>query len=208
MKDIIIVGAGSCGKDIFELATASFSPREYRFKGFLSDNPDILAGYEINIGIVGDIDNYEIQSDDRFLLAIGDLPDRRIVAEKLKDRGAKFLTMVHPTAIVASTAKLGTGVLIYPFVTVMGGVSLGDFCMMNAYSACGHGVTAGDYTVICPYAIILGRSKVGRECFLGTHSMVGQRMEIGDNVIVSANSTAQRNAPDNSFIYGVPGNIS
>ncbi|GAJ11396.1 unnamed protein product, partial [marine sediment metagenome] len=54
MYNIIIVGAGGFGREVYLWAKDSFSKDQYKIKGFLDDNPKILNNYNMDIGIIGD----------------------------------------------------------------------------------------------------------------------------------------------------------
>ena len=202
MYDIVIVGAGGCGREVYEMAEDTFSPDEYRIKGFLSD-------YAVDIStpapIIGSIKDYAPQENERFLLALGAPQDRKNIAEKLKSRGAKFITLIHPLAKVSRRAQLGEGVIMYPFSMINTNVKVGDGCLFNAYSGCGHDAVVGAYSVFAPAALALGGAQVGECSFLSTHSMLAPKKKLGDGGVIAANSAALRNAPEGAMVIGVPG---
>lgn len=208
MYDIVIAGAGGCGREVYEMALETFSPKEYRIKGFLTDDGSELDPFpelQAAVPILGTITDYEIQPQDRFLLAIGSPAGRKSVSERLLARHAEFLSLIHPTAKVFSSVRLGKGVILYPFAMLSSYAEVGDFTLFNAYSGCGHDAKIGAYSVFCPFSVILGFSEVGEGCMLATHAMLAPKKHIGRNAVISANSAALRNAPDAAFICGVPG---
>jgi Acetyltransferase (isoleucine patch superfamily) len=205
MLNIIIVGAGGCGREVYEMACAAFSSAEYQIKGFLSDDVHILDDMNVAVPIIDTIRDYQPAENDRFLLAIGDVQGRKKVALDLQERGAKFLTLVHPTAVISASAELGEGVIVYPFVFISCQVKLADFVMMNAYSGCGHDAVVGAFSVLCPYATVLGWARLDEDVFLSTHTMVAPKKHVGKGAVVSANSSVLRNVPVDGFVCGVPG---
>jgi len=205
MYDIIIVGAGGFGREVNLWAKDSFSKDQYKIKGFLDDNPRILDNYDMDVGIIGDLNSYEIKNQDRFLFAIGDIDVKKRLVARLKKKGAKFLTLIHPTAIVVNTAKIGQGVIICPFVTVGDHAQLDDFVILNVYSSCGHDSKIGKYCILSPYAAATGFSILEDEAFLGTHSTVIPGKKVGYRSKVSANSVVMRDVPSNKIVFGVPG---
>ena len=205
MYDIIIVGAGGFGREVYLWTKDSFPDDQYKIKGFLDDNPRILDNYDMDVGIIGDLNSYEIKNQDRFLFAIGDIDVKKRLVARLKKKGAKFLTLIHPTAIVTNTAKTGQGVIICPFVTVGDHAQLDDFVILNVYSSCGHDSKIGKYCILSPYAAVTGFSILEDEVFLGTHSTVIPGKKVGYRSKVSANSVVMRNVPPNKIVFGVPG---
>ncbi len=205
MYDIIIIGAGGFGREVYLWAKDSFPKDQYTIKGFLDDNPRILDNYNIDINIIGNLDNYKIKNQDRFLFAVGDIDIKKSLIVRLKRRGAKFLTLIHPGAIVANTAKIGEGAIICPFCLVSDNVLLEDFVMMNVYSSCGHDVKVGSYSILSPYATLNGFVILEDEVFLGTHATVIPYKKVGCKSKISANSVVMRDVPANKMVFGVPG---
>lgn len=205
MFNIIIVGAGGFGREVYNWAMNSFPHEQYRIKGFLSNNSKDLDRFGMKVDILGDENTYEIEATDRFLFAIGNIDAKKRIVENMKVKGAQFLSLIHPTAIVSNTAKIGEGVIICPFVTVSDHVVIGDFVMMNFYSSCGHDANIGKYCIFSPYATVNGFSILEDEVFLGTHSTITAYRRICYRAKISANSLALWDVPQRSFLYGVPG---
>ena len=205
MLDIIIIGAGGFGREVYLWAKDSFPNDQYRIKGFIDDNPRKLDDYNMDINVIGNLDNYKIKKQDRFLFAIGDINGKKSLIIKMKKKGAKFLTLIHPTAIVANTAKIGEGIIICPFVTISDNVQLGNFAMLNIYSSCGHDAKVGNYCILSPYATLNGFVILEDEVFLGTHATVILYKKVGYKSKISANSVVMRDVPPNKIVFGVPG---
>lgn len=205
MYEIVIVGAGGFGREVYLWTKDSFPDDQYKIKGFLDDNPRILNNYNMDIGIIGDLDGYEIEKQDRFVFAIGDIDVKKRLVTRLKKKGAKFLTLIHPTAIVANTATIGEGIIICPFVTISDNVQLGNFAMMNIYSSGGHDAKVGNYCILSPYATLNGFVILEDEVFLGTHSTIISYKKVGYKTKISANSVVMRDVPPNKIVFGVPG---
>jgi len=205
MYDIIILGAGGLGRELYSWAKDSFPKDQYKIKGFLDDNPKVLNNYNVEIRVIGSIDNYEVKENDRFIIGVGDVEIKKKIVEKLEARSARFLTLIHPTAIVANTAKIGQGVFICPFVTVGDHAQLDDFIILNIYSCCAHNSKIGKYCTLSPYAAVTGFAILEDEVFLGTHSTIIPGKKVGYRSKVSANSVVMRDVPSNKIVFGVPG---
>lgn len=205
MYNVIIVGAGGCAREIYYWANDTFFIDDYIIKGFLSYNQKDLEGYNIKVGIIGNDDNYKIEENDRFIIAIGNIDIKKRVVNRLKKRGAKFISLIHPTALIIPTAKIGEGVVICPHCLISDNAQLGNFVMMNINSICGHDGKVGKYCILSPYAILNGFAILEDEVFLGTHATVAPYKRVGYRSKVSANSVVMRNIPPNKIVFGVPG---
>jgi sugar O-acyltransferase (sialic acid O-acetyltransferase NeuD family) len=210
MLDLIIVGAGGFGREMYQWLSdwrVTVRPKRpsYRIKGFLSNRADDLDGFDLPVGILGDPDDYAVEADDRFVLAIGTIKVRKRIATRLKSAGGHFLTFQHPTAVVASSATLGEGVIVCPFATISVNVRLDDFVLVNCYASCGHDATLGKHCVLSPYATVNGFGRLEDDVFMGTHATVTAHRCVGTRASISANSVALSNVRGDSLVQGVPG---
>lgn len=204
---IIIVGAGGFGREVLQWACHAWPEHVSKIAGFLSADPDKLNGHATSLPILGSPEDFEPRPTDGLLLAIGIPRVRRQVAEQLEENGARFLTLIHPTAIVADTATIGTGSIICPYAIVSDSVRLGRFLLLNYHASLGHDAAAGDFAVLSPYATLGGHAKIDEEVFLGLHASIAPNKQVGARSRVSVNSAALSNAPAESVIFGVPGRI-
>ena len=119
MKNLVIIAAGGCGREVLQWAKdINEKNPHWNIKGFLDDNPEALNGLKCDMSMLGTIDEYIVQPDDEFVCCIGNSNVRKMVVEKLKEKGAVFTTMVHPKAVIADSCTLGEGVIIYPFALI------------------------------------------------------------------------------------------
>lgn len=207
-RRILIVGAGGFGREALNWAYDTWPKHASLVRGFLSADASILDGHGCPLPVVADPAAFEPQPGDALILAIGTPGVRRRVAEQLVDRGGRFLTLVHPTAIVTSNARIGSGSILCPGAIVSDSATMGRFVLVNYHASLAHDASAGDFAVLSPYATLGGFAKIGDDVFLGLHASVGPRIEIGSRSKVSANSAALASAPADSLIYSVPGRIS
>jgi sugar O-acyltransferase (sialic acid O-acetyltransferase NeuD family) len=204
---LVIVGAGGFGREVLRWACDAWPSHAGLVAGFLSDDPGRLRGHSTELPILESPETYVSRRGDYLLLAIGIPEARRAVAEGLRDRGCSFVSLVHPTAIVAPSASIGSGSILCPFSILSDAAAVGEFVLMNYHTSLGHDATAGDFSVLSPYATLGGSASIGPDVFLGLHASVGPGVSCGPRVKISSNSTALSNAPADAFVYGVPGRV-
>lgn len=204
---ILIVGAGGFGREVLQWTRDAWPEHAGKIAGFLSSDQRVLDGFDTFPEIMGPPDDYRPAPGDYLLLAIGLPYVRRQVAESLLVRGAAFLTLVHPTAIVAASARIGTGAILCPYSIASDSCHVGRFTIMNYHTSLGHDASAGDFAVLSPYATLGGNAHVEEDVFLGLHASIGPGKTVGARSKVSANSCVLANAPADSIIFGVPGRI-
>lgn len=202
---IVIVGAGGFGREVLQWARHAWPSHAGKIVGFLSEDPHALDRHRPTLPILGSPDSFEPRPSDGLVLAIGIRGVRREVAERLAARGARFLTMIHPTAIVADTAVIGPGSVICPYAVVSDAVRLGRCVLVNYHASLGHDATAGDYAVLSPYATLGGRAAIDADVFLALHVAVGPGVTVGARSSVAAGAVALHDVPAESLVFGVPG---
>lgn len=209
MRDIVIVGAGGFGREVYLWAKRLLESANYRFKGFIDDNPDSANNLPKHTKLLGAIqpgvNQYQILEDDRFIYAMGSIDNKREIITGMQNRGATFISLIHPTAVVAETAFIGQGVVICPFALISDQADLAEFVMVNCYASCAHDARVGRYSILSPYATLNGFVELGQEVFLGTHATVTAGKKVGDRSRISANSVAMTDVPSQSIVLGVPG---
>jgi sugar O-acyltransferase (sialic acid O-acetyltransferase NeuD family) len=205
---ILIVGAGGFGREVLQWARDAWPAQADLIAGFLSDDLKRLDSFSTGVSILSAVHEYYPAEGDYLLLGVGIPYSRRHVAEKLQARGARFMSLIHPRAVVAASAVIGEGSIICPFAVVSDSARLGRCVLVNYHASLGHDSVAGDYAVMSPYATLGGAARVGDEVFLGLHASVGPGKNLGARSKVSANSCVLTSAPSDSIVFGVPGRIS
>lgn len=207
IQRILIVGAGGFGREVFNWACDAWPDRREQISGFLSADDRLLDGFDYGLEIIGSPKDYSPSEGDGFILAIGVPYVRRQVAEHLESRGAEFLTLIHPKAVVAASASIGAGAILCPYAIASDSCRVGRFVLVNYHASLGHDACAGDFSVLSPYATLGGQATIEHDVFLGLHASVGPGKKVGARSKVSANSCVLTSTPCDSLIFGVPGRI-
>jgi len=206
MKNLIIIGAGGCGREVLQWALDA-NKREpiWNIKGFLDDNPHALDGKSCAAKIIGTVDGYPLYyPDDEFVCAIGSPAVKRRVVELLKARGAAFANVIHPTAVVSDSAWLGEGVILYPFAIVSPDAAVGDCCIINMHSAVAHDASLDDYCTISAFCDITGNCTLGKGVFMGTGAKLTPGVSVGEKAFICAGSIVFNNVKPETKVLGNP----
>ena len=144
-----IFGAGGHGKvvlDAMQLAGIACA-------GFVDDRDTLVwAGLS-----VCQMANIELNAS--LHLAVGNCKAREFLADQLKH--LTFFSVTHPTAVVAKTAKVGTGTLLAAQSIVAPDAQIGRHCIINHSAVIDHDCIVGDYCHIAPQASLGGGAIVG-----------------------------------------------
>ena len=201
MSRIIIVGAGGFGR---EVALYLRESHPHTPCGFIDDNPRALEGHDPTVPLLGAVHGWVPGADDLFVLGIGEPSTRQKLAALLSAGGARFLTLIHPRALVAPNATLGAGVIVGPFCYVSPEARIGDHVVLNVYASVGHDAIVGACCVLSPYVTLLGHSALEERVFIGSQSVVTIGKRVGADAKVGAGSIVYRDVPSGHFAMGNP----
>ncbi len=205
MHRLLIIGAGGFGREI--LAWAQDVPREQRnweIGGFLDANPAALSDYECKVPIFADPLSYQPIEGDRFVCAIGDPKTKLRICKTLKERGAEFITLVHPSAVIGNRCTLGEGCIMCPGSVLTADVKIHDFVTLNVKASVGHDAIVGEGSTLSGHVDITGFAQVGIGVFLGSHAVVLPKMKVGDYATVGAGSVVVKKVKPGTTVFGVP----
>jgi len=201
---LIIVGAGATGREALHYAQelrrdgATFS-----IGGFLDDNADALKGYDPDVHVIGNRD-YRPQTDDAFVIAVGEAQLRAELHEHLMKHGARFVSVVHPSAFVATNARLGPGCLVAPFAFIGAHAVVDANVLVNVHAVVGHDARIGAHCVLCPGASASGFTTLGSSVFMGTNAVVVPGKSVGRGSQIAAGSVVYNDMEADHMALGNP----
>ncbi len=204
MKNLIIVGAGGFGKEIYSYIIDNINNnviQEYVFKGFVDDDEQNFISLNFpQERWLGTIDDYQYIADDYVIIAIGNIKSRNIIIKKLAKRKVNFYTFIHHSVFIGPNTKIGKGTIICPNSIVQTNANISDHCVLNIYCSIGHDSHLGEGSVLSPYCTLNGNVKTGADLFMGTRSTLLLQTMIGKNCIISAHTVVRGTVGDNMMI--------
>jgi sugar O-acyltransferase (sialic acid O-acetyltransferase NeuD family) len=141
-----------------------------------------------------------------FSIAIGGSKgrDRMEIHENLSAQGFHPVTLVHPRAWVAETARLGAGVQVMAMAAVSEEAQIGRHCIINTSASVDHECVIGDGCHVMPNATLAGCVHVGDFCTIGSGATILPRIRIGAGAFVGAGAVVTKDVPSDQTVEGVP----
>ena len=205
MKDIIIVGAGGFGREtLMAIKEINVDSPTWNVLGFIDDNLNVLDGIACDKKVVGSISDWNIIGNELYVLAIANTTQKKKIATSLKEKGARFANIIHPTVRLGHYTKLGEGIILFPYADISVNCILGDFVFCNVFSQVGHDAIIGDYCTLFPNVSVSGASVLGEGVTMGTASSTHPGIKVGDFATVGMNSAVVRNVRPGTTVMGVP----
>lgn len=206
MKNLIIVGAGEFGLEVFGwLEHAQGYNTKWRFKGFIDYNADALNQIPFcNFPVLNNENDYAIDVDDIFVCSIANTKVKAKVVAVITGRGGIFTNVIHHSVIFFKNINLGIGAIISPNCVISNNCKIGNHVALNLACTIGHDVEIGDFCQISSQCDLTGHVKLGDSVFIGSSSCIIPKVKVGSNVIIGAGSVVIKNIKDDQSVFGNP----
>ncbi len=206
-KEIILVGAGSYSQEIKCWIETSALSAEFQCVGVIDDNSESPSIQILNLPYLGSISSFAPTDSQWLVMGISEPTIKLKIARALKAKNARFATIIHPTAIVATGVELNEGVTMCPYSVVSLNTRLGAWVQINVASSVGHDVSVGEGSTISSHCDIAGFVCLGEGVFLGSRSGIIPKVEVGDYAKISAGSTVYRRVKPHTTVIGTPAKV-
>jgi len=207
MKRLLIVGAGGFGREVLTTLVQVIQTDEWKFGGFLDGNSKALDAFNFPFGVVGDPLTYQPGPDDLFACGLGGPAVKLRVCRSLKERGAKFISLFHPTARVGADCHVGAGSIFCAYSGATTNVKIGEFVVFNSFSGAGHDAVVGDGCTFNSFSEVTGYGVLEEGVYVGSHACILQRVRVGKYATIGAGSVAVKTVRAGTTVMGVPAKV-
>lgn len=203
MQTLVILGAGGHARVILDIVTRAGLAREV---GFVAQADSAERAAAAGFNVFGTEDQLAALDVDAAIIGIGDNWTRARVAERARGLrpDVKFVTAVHPSAVIASTARIGDGTVVMAGAIVNPGAQIGRHCIVNTGAVVDHDVVLEDFVSVGPRAALGGMVHVGAYTAIGIGAVASHGVVIGAHAVVGAGAAVVRDIPERVVCYGVP----
>ncbi len=205
MRNLLIIGAGGFGREMFAAAreAVGFGER-FRVKGFLDGNARALDGFVGYPPVVGDPETYRAREDDVFVTALGDVGARRRCAEMVEARGGRFIPVIHRTASLGPNVSVGDGAFVAHNAVLTADVKVGRHACVFHGSVVGHDAALGDFSHVYSLVSIGGGVSLGEGARVFPGARIVPRVSVGAGATVGIGSAVVRSVDPGTTVFGVP----
>ncbi|MBK7403271.1 MAG: NeuD/PglB/VioB family sugar acetyltransferase [Phycisphaerales bacterium] len=139
-----------------------------------------------------------------WILSLGDLGMRARVIQRLGPHTPDAQRVVHPAAVIASTASVARGVFVGPLALVHSRAAIGVHAIINSAAIVEHDCTIGENAHLAPRSVLGGGVRIGPGTLVGLGAVVLPGLTVGAGCVVGAGAVVRRHVPDGSRVVGVP----
>lgn len=209
MRRLWIIGNSGAARECYWLFRDMLSAdakleKTCEFAGFLA-----WRGYASNLKTLaeffrGEALDYMPTLEDVFAIGVGAPQLRSDIWLTMKERGAKFFTLVHPWSDIAPSAIIGEANIFQRASTVFCDAVIGNANYLNGAVNISHDVKLGDANFLGPYALALGGSQIGSRNLLSVRTTLLPGARIGDDNIITPGSFVYKGCGNHRRLTGNP----
>lgn len=204
-RPVIIVGAGGHAKVVIDMLQVS----SVEIIGVSDSDPDKHGTYVLGIPVIGNDEVISQYKPEQIFLVNGigsvGLPMvRTAIFNEFKKLNYSFVTVIHPSAIVASDVILGEGVQIMAGAIIQPGCNIESNSIINTSTSVDHDCYIGLHVHLAPGVILSGGVGIGDGVHVGTGAVIIQGVQIGRDSIVGAGAVVINHVAENVKVIGVP----
>lgn len=213
MKKLVIIGGVGNGTVVAStVEDINNVKEEWEIIGFLNDfATDPINGYPVLGKIDFDTAQDLLSCDDVYFmwtlfstkLNFKFLP--RLTALQIPTE--MFATVVHPTAIVSKSAKIGYGVNVQPCVNIGPNVTVGNHVHIFAQAMIGHNAVLDDYSYVANNACVGAYAHLKEGTYLGTNCSLIENITLGEWALVGMGAVVLKDVSPYTKVVGNPARV-
>lgn len=204
-KEIYILGIGGSTPLFIDLAEAC----GYSVKGLYHYNDTRTGEIDHGFTILGSFDDLYKQNiqNKNFMLSMGDMHIRQVVAEKLLSLGANIPTMVHPSAQISRFSKISdSGVLIGAGCIIQADCQIASHVVIRDMALICHQVRIDEYCFVGPKALVGAHTSLEKSSFIGQGAILisGKVSNVGEKATIGAGAVVTKPVEEKDTVIGFP----
>lgn len=204
-----LLGSGGFGREVLE-----FLPE------VLSGEADPVTIYAVERSPeVSQVNGFPCISDDDFMALSADRAEFNVASadSRLRERlmrqmmaaGATPRSIIHPTAILSPTSRIGPGAVFCAFSMVTAGSQIGRMFQCNYYSYVAHDCVIGDFVTFAPNVSCSGNVHIHDHAYIGAGAVIkqgrpGDPLIIGEGAVVGMGAVVTKDVPPGTTVVGNP----
>ena len=198
MNNLVIVGASGHGKVIADIAEKV----GYTDIVFLDDNPIVKSCG--NYPVVGECKSALSYKNADFIVAIGNTKIRRKIQMELIGMGLHIVSLIHPSAVIASNVKIGVGTVVMAGAVINPYAEIGEGCIINTCASVDHDCCIGKYVHVSIGAHVAGLVTVKDNTWIGAGATISNNIIVVSDCMIGAGAVVVEDLWVSGTYVGVP----
>jgi sugar O-acyltransferase (sialic acid O-acetyltransferase NeuD family) len=206
MTNLIIVGSGAVAAESCSYINDinKFGDEKINIIGFLDKEKKIFdenaIKYNFTQPFLGTLDDFEYNVNAKFILGFADIQRKLNFINKLSNKKLDYYTIIHPSSIIANSAKIGSGNIIYPNCVIGPAVLIGNHNLITSYSFISHDCKVGSNNFLSTSGLA-GGVNVGDNNYFGIRATILPSLNVGSNNLIQAGMIVDKNISDSETVF-------
>lgn len=204
--EILIIGNGGHSKVVKDII---LSNKQYEIVGYLDDKymeiTFVNGIYFGPISAIGEMMN-KFQKVN-VVIAVGNNKMRNLIFGKLNLYDCYFATLIHKTAVVSPTAKIGNGTVVMPYAVINADTIVGEHVIINTGAVIEHDNQIGRFAHVSPHSTLAGSVSIEEGVHVGVAATLIPGVHVGEWATIGAGAVVINDIPLECTVVGIPARV-
>ncbi len=207
-RGLLVIGSGGFGRETVEAVRAiNAAGGSWQILGYLDDDPELHGKVVDGVPVLGGVAEVSRYPGDLVVVCTG-RPDNYLSRPRIV--GAlglspdRYATIIHPSASVSSSSKVGPGCVILAQTVLTASVNVGSHVAIMPHVTFTHDDTIGDFVTVASGACLGGGVRISAGAYIGSGALVREYRTIGSGALVGMGAVVAHDVPAHEVWAGVP----
>jgi sugar O-acyltransferase (sialic acid O-acetyltransferase NeuD family) len=209
-EPLVLVGAGGFGRESAEVVRAvngAQARARWNLLGFVDDDEELRGRSVSGVPVLGAIDELAGLPDARVVVCTGhpgNFRSKQRIVRRLELPAERYATLVHPSAVVPGSCRIGPGSVVMAGCVATTDVELGAHVGVMPQAVFTHDDRVDDFVTVGAGVRVSGTVHVGEGVYLGAGCLIRENLTIGPWALVGMGAVVTRNVPAGEVWAGSP----
>ena len=204
---LVIAGAGGFGRETAQTIHAINQVRPaWELLGHVDDSPDLDGADVGGLPVVGPLD-WLHSHDVATVITIGNPKNfslRAQIVNRLALPEARYATIVHPAAMLASSTEVGHGTVISAACVTTADVTIGSHVAMMPACVLTHDDVVESFVTMGAGVRLAGSVTIEAGAYIGAGALVREQCRVGRGALIGMGAVVTTDVPAGETWAGVP----
>jgi sugar O-acyltransferase (sialic acid O-acetyltransferase NeuD family) len=208
VRDLLLIGAGGFARETAEAVRAvNLAQPTWNLLGFLDDDPRRRGALVDGLPVLAGIDAVHDHPEAQIVICTGrptNYVSRPRIAERLGLDDARYATVIHPTATMGSTCRVGVGSVLLAHVDLTADAAIGRHVAVMPQVVLTHDARVEDYATLGSGVRVGGGCRIAQGAYIGAGVCVREGLTIGERAMIGMSAVVTCDVPPERLWYGAP----